>query len=121
MKKEKHIAGYFSALAPGHRIALNKLRRSIRAAAPGATEVLSYGIPSFKLGRMLVSYGAFRDHYSFFPLSSRLLDRYKRETARFRTSKGTLRFSFDEPIPVSLVKKIVKARVAENVARKKTK
>jgi len=70
---------------------------------------------------MLVAYAAFRIHYSFFPLSSRLLDRYKRETARFRTSKGTLRFSFDEPLPVSLVKKIVKARVAENVSRMKPK
>jgi uncharacterized protein YdhG (YjbR/CyaY superfamily) len=89
--------------------------------APKATEVISYGIPTFKLGRMLVAYAAFGNHYSFFPLSSRLLDRYKRETSRYRASKGTLHFAFDEQLPISLVRKIVRARMAEIVAREKTK
>jgi uncharacterized protein YdhG (YjbR/CyaY superfamily) len=116
MKKPKTVAEYFASIPPKHRAALNILRKTIRALVPEATEVLSYGIPTFKLDRMLVAYAAFREHYSFFPLSSQLLDRYRRETARYRTSKGTLRFSFDEPLPVLLVKKIVKARVAENAS-----
>ena len=65
---------------------------------------------------MLVSYGAFREHYSFFPLGSKLLKNSSRELSKYDWSKGTIRFSYDTPLPEALIKRIVKARVAENVA-----
>jgi uncharacterized protein YdhG (YjbR/CyaY superfamily) len=111
--KATSVDEYLASLSPHARPALMKLRRRIRSIVPEAAEVISYGIPTFKLDRMLVAYAAFRDHYSFFPLSSRLLDRYRREAARYQTSKGTLRFAFDEPLPESLIRKIVSARIRE--------
>jgi len=111
--KATNVDEYFGSLPPHARSVLMKLRKTIRSIVPEATEVISYGIPTFKLDRMLVAYAAFREHYSFFPLSSRLLNRYRREAARYQTSKGTLRFAFDEPLPESLIRKIVGARIKE--------
>jgi uncharacterized protein YdhG (YjbR/CyaY superfamily) len=111
--KATSVDNYFASLPREARSVLKKLRKTIRSIVPEATEVISYGIPTFKLDRMLVAYAAFRHHYSFFPLSSRLLDRYRREAARYRSSKGTLQFAFSEPLPESLIRKIVGARVKE--------
>ena len=121
MEQATSVAKYFAGLSPRQRVALNRLRKTIRVAAPGATEVLSYGMPTFRLGRMLVSYGAFRDHYSFFPLGSRLLKKFRRELSRYDTSKGTIRFSYDTPLPATLIRKIVRARVKENILDLKAK
>ena len=118
MKRVNTVAKYFASLPHGARSALTDLRKTIRNAAPGATEVIWYGMPTFKLDRMLVSYAAFRDHGSFFPLSSRLLTKFKREVAVYEHSKGTIRFPFDKPLPKSLVKKLVKARIVENEQRR---
>jgi len=76
--------------------------------------VISYGIPTFKYKQGLVAFAAFRNHCSFFPLGSSVLDAFQEELKEFRVSKGTLHFPLDKPLPGSLVKKIVKARVAQN-------
>jgi uncharacterized protein YdhG (YjbR/CyaY superfamily) len=111
--KATSVDKYFASLPRNARPALKRLRRTIRSIVPEATEVISYGMPTFKLDRMIVAYAAFQGHYSLFPLSSTLLDRYQRDAGRFRSSKGTLQFAYDEPLPESLVRKIVNARVKE--------
>jgi len=102
------------SLPPKARMGLRKLRRAIRAAAPGATEGFSYGMPAFKLhGRSLVCYEAFKEHSSFFPMSARIVGTLAAELKRYSTSRGTIRFPHHKPPPASLIKKLVKARVAE--------
>ena len=103
---------YLAALADDKRAALEKLRRQIKAAAPKAEECMSYGIPGFRLnGKWLVSYGAAKKHCAFYPGS--IVQRFKKELKNYDTSKGTIRFPADEPLPGTLVRKIVKARIAE--------
>ena len=95
------------------------MRAAIRAAAPKeATEQLSYGIPAFRYKGALVGYAAFKKHCSFFPMSASLLDTMKDEFQACRTAKGTLQFPLDKPLPAALIKKMVRARVAANEARK---
>lgn len=120
MRKAKNVAEYLKSVPPRSRRTLNELRRTIKALVPKATEVISYGIPTFKDGRMLVAYAAFKDHCSFFPLGSAVLAEYRRELARFDTSKGTIRFTVEQPLPRALVRKIVKARIEQNRARDKS-
>lgn len=108
------IDQWLARLAPEPRAALEKLRDQIRAAAPGAEELISYGQPTFKLHGHLVAFGAFKKHLSFFPMSSSLLRRFP-EAAPFVTSSGTMQFQPNKPIPAALVKKIVKVRIAQNL------
>ncbi len=94
------------------------MRAVIRSVVPAeTTEVISYGIPTFRYKRGLVAFAAFTNHCSFFPLGSSVLDSFKEELKEFRVSKGTLHFSLDKPLPDALVKKIVKARIAQNEGR----
>jgi uncharacterized protein YdhG (YjbR/CyaY superfamily) len=114
------VDDYLAALPEGPRLALEKLRKTIRAAAPEATETISYQMPAFKdHGRFLVSYAAFKDHCSFFPASNAVMRSLRKELGPYFSGKGTLRFSADRPIPAALVKKIVKARLEENAALKR--
>jgi uncharacterized protein YdhG (YjbR/CyaY superfamily) len=110
---------YLAALPVAARAALEGLRQAIRDAAPGATETISYQLPAFRdeEGRSLVAYGAFKHHYSLFPMSTKVLDDLGDEIRPFRSGKGTLRFEFGAPLPAPLVGKIVRARIAENAAR----
>jgi uncharacterized protein YdhG (YjbR/CyaY superfamily) len=108
------IEHWLSRLAPEPRAALEKLRAQIRAAAPGAEEKISYGQPTFILHGHLVSFGAFKTHLSFFPMASNLVQKFP-EAAPFITSTGTMQFQPGKPIPAALVKKIVKARIAQNL------
>lgn len=108
------IDHWLSRLEAAQRTALEKLRAQIRAAAPGAEETLSYGQPTFKLYGHLVAFGAFKKHLSFFPMSSSIIADLP-EAAPFVASKGTMQFQPDKPIPATLVKKIVKARIAQNL------
>jgi uncharacterized protein YdhG (YjbR/CyaY superfamily) len=97
------------------RAALQDLRRVIQAAAPDATEVINYGVPMFKLnGKNLVSFGAAKDHCSFYVQSPAVLEAHAAEVKGFKTSKGTISFTPDRPIPADLVAKLVKARIIEN-------
>jgi len=117
-RKPQTIDEYLACVNADQRAALEKVRQSIRAVAPEAEECISYGIPAFRLnGRSLVFFGAWADHCSFYPGSSNTLKKFRNELRNFQTSKGTLRFSPDKPMPVALVKKLLKARIAENNAR----
>ena len=112
------VDDYLRALPDGPRAALEKLRKTIKAAAPGGTEAISYQMPAFKdHGRSLVTYAAFKDHYSFFPMSMSVIEAHEEELRPYRSGKGTIRFEFDEPLPAALVRKLVKARLEENAAR----
>ena len=113
----KTVAEYLAAVPKESRTALNKLRKVIKSVVPRADEVLWYRMPAFKLDKMLVSYAAFSHHCSLFPLSAAVLAAHKNDLKGYETSKGTIRFSPDKPLPVSLVKKIVKARIIENEQR----
>ncbi|HEX9257326.1 MAG TPA: DUF1801 domain-containing protein [Actinomycetota bacterium] len=112
------VEDYLAALPEEQRIALEKVRKTIKAAAPKATETISYQMPAFKQdGRFLVSYAAFKDHCSLYPASSAVMETLGDELKPYFSGKGTLRFQADEPIPAALVKKIVKLRLEENAAR----
>jgi len=109
------VEAYLGNVPEPARTTLGKLRAAIRAAAPKqAEECLSYGMPAFRYKGGLVAYAAFKKHCSFFPMSASLLDDFTGELKNYRTSKGTLQFAMDEPLPAALVKRMVKARVEQN-------
>lgn len=111
------VDAYLAALPAEARATLEKLRGTIKAAAPKAVEVISYQIPTFKLdGRMLLSYAAFKNHCSFFP-GAGPVKAYEDELKSYETSKGTVRFPTNKPMTATLVRKLVKHRIAENEAR----
>ena len=113
------IEDYLAALPEEQRAALEQLRETIRAAAPRATEKISYAMPAFEQdGRFLVSYAAFKDHCSLYPASTAVMEALGAELETYFSGKGTLRFRADEPIPAALVKKIVRVRLEENAARR---
>jgi len=106
------IDEYLRTVPAEQRAALNKLRRTIHSAFPRAEECISYGIPAFRLdGRVVAWFAAAAHHCSFFP--GGVLDSFKSELAEYQTSKGTIRFQPDHPLPAGLVKKLIKARIAK--------
>jgi uncharacterized protein YdhG (YjbR/CyaY superfamily) len=108
------IDATLAALPADQRSALQTLRRTIAAAAPAAEETISYSMPAFRYrGRALVSYSAFKTHCSFFPMSAELIERLREELAGFATSKGTLQFTPEHPLPRALVERIVRERMAQ--------
>ncbi|HLW83997.1 MAG TPA: DUF1801 domain-containing protein [Candidatus Sulfotelmatobacter sp.] len=122
MKKvsARSVDEYLSAVPEPGRSTLKKVRAVIRSVVPAeTTEVISYGIPTFRYKRGLVAIAAFKDHCSFFPLGASVLDSFANELKAFRVSKGTLHFPLDKPLPAVLVKKIVRARIAQNESNKR--
>ena len=113
-RKIKTIDEYLAALSDDKRAALEKLRKTIRAAAPKVEECISYQLPAFRLNGILVAFGATKNHCAFYPMSSATVAAYKDELKNYDTSKGTIRFQPDKPLPAALVRKLVKARIAEN-------
>jgi len=112
----KTVDEYLARVNPKQRAALQKLRRTIRTVMPNAEECISYGIPAFRLnGRSVVFFGAWADHCSFYPGSSATLKKFRDDLKDFETSKGTIRFSPQKPLPSALVKRLVKARIAASV------
>jgi uncharacterized protein YdhG (YjbR/CyaY superfamily) len=108
---------YMATLPDDRRDAMETLRRTIRAAAPQATEVISYKMPAFKThGRFLVSYDAYKRHYSLFPASDAVVRALGDAISPYLAGRGTIRFPADRPIPTDLVARIVEIRVAENDA-----
>ena len=117
--KPKNIDEYLAKVRTDKRAALQKLRKAIKAIVPKAEECTSYNLPAFRLdGRILVCFGASANHCSFFPSSSTTVAALKEELKGYDTSKGTIRFPADKPLPVALVRKIVEARIVENDNRK---
>ena len=113
------VEDYLASLPAGSRAALEKLRKTIKAAAPEATEGISYQMPAFKdHGRVLVYYAAFKDHYSLFPASTAVMEALEDELKPYISGKGTIRFEADKPLPAALVRKIVRARLKENAAHR---
>ncbi len=112
----KTVDEYLADVPKEMRDTLEKLRKTIRSAAPKATEGISYQMPMYKQNGMLMGFAAFTNHCSLFP-GSTALEQFKDELKDYQTSKGTIRFTVAKPLPATLVKKLVKARIADNEAR----
>lgn len=107
------IDDYLSRVPPDQRAALEALRRQILAAAPGAEECISYGLPTFKLNGALVHFGAAKNHCAFYPHG--VVEEFADRLKAYDTSKGTIRFQPESPLPEALVREIVEYRVAQNL------
>lgn len=120
--KPKTIDEYLAAVSAEHRVVLEELRRTIHTAAPGAEEYIGYGLAGFKFnGRPLVYFGAWEKHCALYAASPSVQKKFQKELKGFEVSKGTIKFTPEKPLPVALVRKLVKARIAENEARTKAK
>jgi uncharacterized protein YdhG (YjbR/CyaY superfamily) len=114
------VEAYLARVPEPSRTTLEKMRATIRAAAPKeATEAIGYGMPTFRYKGALVGYAAFKSHCSFFPMGFAAIEQFAGELQGFRTSKGTIQFPVDKPLPAALVKKMVRACVARNEAKAK--
>jgi uncharacterized protein YdhG (YjbR/CyaY superfamily) len=119
VERPKSVDAYFASLPDGQRAALQKLRETIATAVPSAEQAVAWSMPAFRLdGKAFVGYAAFKDHYSFFPMSAAAIEAHRDALGEHATGKGTISFGYDERLPVGLVKKIVKTRLAE-VAEKR--
>jgi uncharacterized protein YdhG (YjbR/CyaY superfamily) len=116
-KQYKNIDEYIAGFPQDIQLKLGEIRRVIKAAAPEAREAISYGMPAFKLNGVLVYFAAFKDHIGFFPTGSGV-SHFEKELEPYHTSKGTVRFSLDKPLPLGLITKIVKFRVKETREKK---
>ena len=116
--KPTTIDEYLANVSDEHRAALEKLRKMIKTAAPKAEEYIGYGLAAFRLnGKPLVAFGATDSHCAFYPMSSTTVKAHADDLKDYVTSTGTIRFTLNKPLPVALVKKLVKARIAENEGR----
>ena len=116
MEKAANIDQYIAAFPTETRRVLEHLRAAIWSAAPGATELISYGMPAFSLDGMLVWFAAHKTHIGFYPRGSGI-EQFAAELASYRVSKGTVQFPLDRPLPLDLIAKIVAFRVEENRQR----
>ena len=112
--KPRTIDEYLAVVNVDQRIVLEKLRKTIRAVAPKAEECISYGLAAFRLnGRPLVAFAAWANHCALYPMSSKTVNAFQSQLKGFETSKGTIRFCTGKPLSATLVKRIVKTRIAE--------
>jgi len=117
--KTHTIDEYLATLSHEKRAALQKLRKTIKSAAPKAEECISYQLPAFRQHGMLVGFGATANHCAFYLMSASTVEAHKDELREYDTSKGTIRFQPDKPLPVALVRKLVRARIEENGGRRR--
>ena len=119
-RKPKNIDEYLASISDDQRAVLERLRKTIKSAAPKAEECISYGLAAFRLdGRPLVAFGAASSHCAFYPMSSATVTAHRKELEGYDTSKGTIRFTVEKTLPAALVRKLVRARIAENEAGKR--
>jgi uncharacterized protein YdhG (YjbR/CyaY superfamily) len=112
------VEDYLDGLPDERRAVVEELRQTINAAAPEATETIAYEMPALRThGQFLVSYAAYKNHYSLFPASDAVIEALGDELTPYLAGKGTIRFPANRPVPTALVTKIVKVRLAENAAR----
>ena len=116
----KNIDEYIAGFPPGTREILEKVRATIRAAAPEAEETINYAIPTFTLKGNLVHFAGFKTHIGFYPTPSGI-EKFKNELAEYEGAKGSVKFPLDQPMPYDLISEIVKFRVKENLERAATK
>jgi uncharacterized protein YdhG (YjbR/CyaY superfamily) len=115
-----NVDEYLAGVPEPARGTLTRIRATIRSIVPPeATETISYRMPTFQYKGALVAYAAFSNHCSLFPMNSSLIAEFKDELKNFHTSKGTIQFPVDKPLPGALLKKLVKARIAENEQKKR--
>jgi uncharacterized protein YdhG (YjbR/CyaY superfamily) len=119
-KTPKNIDDYVSRFPKEVQQLLQKMRLTIRKAAPKAKETISYGIPAFTLNGILVWYAAHKSHIGFYPRAS-VIAAFKKELSAYKGAKGSVQFPFDEPLPLALVSRIVKRRVKQNLTNRKKK
>lgn len=115
------ITDYIALQPPGDREALEQLRYIIQSAAPDATETISYNMPAFRYHGMLVGFANWKNHIGFYPWNSTTVTHFAKELTGYETSKGAIQFQKSKPLPVALIKKLVRARVKDNLAKEKTK
>ena len=114
-----NVDEYLAAVPEPARSTLNRVRAAIRSAVPAeATEAISYGMPTFRYKGPLLGFAAFSNHCGLYPMSPAVIVAFKHELEDFPTSKGTIRFPVDKPLPAPLIRKLVKARIAENEQKK---
>lgn len=118
VSKPTTVDEYIATAPPSVKEYLERLRTAIRQTAPQAEECISYEMPAYKLNGILVYFGGFAKHVSLFP-GADAIETFKDKLAEYKTSKGTIRFSLDKPLPITLIKKIVRLRVKENLAKQK--
>jgi uncharacterized protein YdhG (YjbR/CyaY superfamily) len=115
----KDVDEYLARVPEPARSTLSRIRAVIRSAVPPeATEAISYGMPAFKYKGPLVAYAAFSSHCGLYPMNPSVIEAFQEELKDYSTSKGTIRFPVDKPLPAALVKKLVKARIAQNEHKK---
>ena len=120
MEKFKNVDEYIRSFPKDVQVILEELRKVIKESAPEAEEVISYGMPAFKLNGILVYFAAHKNHIGFYPTASGITA-FKKELSSYKHTKGTIQFPIDGPIPFDIVKRIVKFRVKENQTRLKNK
>ena len=118
MKIPRDIDEYIAAYPPEVQLLLGQVRASIRKAAPKAEELISYGMPAFKLNRLLVWFAAHKSHIGFYPKNS-AIEAFKKELAVYKWAKGSVQFPFNKKLPLALISKMVKFRVAEELQKLK--
>lgn len=119
-KTPKNFADYLERFPRGAQQRLQKMRLTIKKAAPQAKEKISYGIPAFTLNGMLVWFAAFKNHVGFYPRTSAIAA-FKKKLSAYKGAKGSVQFPFDKPLPLGLVSRMVKFRVKENMSKAKKK
>lgn len=119
-QKPATIDEYIASFPNDAQVVLEEMRAAIKAVAPEASEKISYGMPTFYLNGNLVHFAAFTNHIGFYPIPTGL-EAFKKELAKYKTGKGSVQFPLDKPIPLALIKKIVKFRVKENLLKTKSK
>jgi uncharacterized protein YdhG (YjbR/CyaY superfamily) len=118
--KFKDIDSYIATFPKDVQVVLEQVRDAIKTSAPKAEEVISYGMPAFKLHGMLVYFAGYKQHIGFYPTASGIAA-FKDELSKYKNAKGSVQFPLDKPMPLALIKKMVKYRVQENIEKEKLK